>query len=269
MGYVKPADVGVSDNRAAHVARGSKEPGTDYKTAMNTDLRAPEAGKVILVDHSPGGAEGRRFSMLLDDGNVVDWIHGARILAKVGDTFDRGEKGLFLSGASGFGVERHYGPHVHVTLRDRLGLPYSQTLDFEKYVGTAAPANNGGFSKKATKGIQQALNTMGYGLYVDSVYGENTRNAVKAFQKSQGLTPDGIWGPNTNGAYNRIVVSRRPLIRQGSKGNYVKLLQKKLGIKQDSVFGPDTRKHVIAYQLKNKLYPDGIVGKATWQKLGY
>lgn len=269
MGYQTPADVGISDNRAAHVRRGSKEPGTDYKTGMNTDLRMPEQGKVILTDHSNQGAEGRRFQMLLVDGNVVDFIHNQRIIAKVGDTFDRGEKGLVLSGASGFGVDRHYGPHVHVTLRDRLGLPFSQTLDFEKFVGSAAPANNHGFSKTAVKGIQKALNTMGYGLYVDGIMGAKTIDAIKAFQKKQKLVQDGVWGPKTNGAYNRIVVSRRPLIRQGSRGAYVKLLQKKLGLKQDSIFGPATRKAVIAFQVKNKLYADGIVGQKTWQKLGY
>lgn len=270
MSYLTPADVGISDNRAAHVARHSAEPGTDYKTAMNTDLRAPYDGRVILVDGSNAGAEGRRISMLLVDGNVVDWIHGQRIMAKVGDTFKRGEKGLALSGASGFGKDRHYGPHVHVTLRDRVGLPFSQTLDFEAFVaGTASGGGKQGFTKAQWQGIQRALNTLGHGLFVDGIPGPKTYAAIRAFQKSVGLTPDAIWGPKTNTAYNAIVVSRRAVVRQGSRGALVKIIQRKLGLRQDSIFGPTTRAAVIAFQKKKGLYPDGIVGTKTWQKLGY
>lgn len=267
MSYVTPADVGISDNRAAHLARNSKEPGTDYKTAMNTDLRAPFGGRVQSVDNNSAGPEGRRISMLLDDGNVVDWIHLQRITAKAGDRFDRAERGIALSGASGYGRDRYYGPHVHVTLRDRLGLPYSQTLNFENFIGQ--PTSSQGFTKAQWKGIQRALNTFGQGLFVDGIPGPKTVAAIKRVQKILGVPVDGLWGPTTNGAYNAVVVTRRPLIRQGSKGALVKLLQKKLGIKQDGIFGPATRLAVIAFQKKHKLYQDGIVGTKTWQKLGY
>ncbi len=48
----------------------------------------------------------------------------------------------------------------------------------------------------------------------------------------------------------------------------VKILQQRLGIKpDDGRFGEQTEKAVIAYQRKNDLEPDGIVGDKTWAKL--
>lgn len=270
MSYLAPAEVGISDNYAAHIARDSAEPGTDYKTAYGTDLRVPAKGKIIVADRSNEGAEGRRLSILLDDGRVVDWIHLASIQASVGDRVSRGQRGVAKSGASGFGKDRRYGPHVHVTLRARRGLPFEQTLNFENFLGTqSAGARASGLSKSAVRGIQRALNTLGHGLFVDGVLGAKTIAAIKAFQRSQKLVVDGIWGPKTNAAYNRIVVSRRAAVRQGSRGALVKIVQRKLGLKQDGIFGRDTRVAVIAFQKKNGLYPDGIVGSKTWQNLGH
>lgn len=141
MGYITPADVVVSDTRAGHVKRGSKEPGTDYATAYGTDLRAPDDGVIIGVDPNPGGAEGRRITFLLNNGEVIDWLHLSKIMMKVGQKIGRGTKGIALSGASGFGKDWHYGPHVHVTRRARRGLPFSQTLDFQA-VAEAAGGNS-------------------------------------------------------------------------------------------------------------------------------
>lgn len=141
MNYITPADVGVSDNRATHVARGSAEPGTDYKTAYGTDLRAPGDGRVISVDRSPDGPEGRRLTFLMDNGEVIDWIHLDRIMADPNQRIGRAQTGLALSGGSGWGIDRYYASHVHVTRRARLGLPYTQTLDFEDAIGDASPAS--------------------------------------------------------------------------------------------------------------------------------
>lgn len=37
----------------------------------------------------------------------------------------------------------------------------------------------------------------GYNIEVDSVFGINTENAVRDYQSKNGLTVDGIAGPNT------------------------------------------------------------------------
>lgn len=64
------------------------------------------------------------------------------------------------------------------------------------------------------------------------------------------------------------------VLRQGSRGGEVKEVQRRL--KQwgyytgsvDGVFGAGTKKAVIAFQKKNGLKADGVVGKSTYQALG-
>ena len=63
-------------------------------------------------------------------------------------------------------------------------------------------------------------------------------------------------------------------LRQGAKGNQVKEIQKRLKKwgyytgAVDGVFGANTKKAVIAFQKKNGLKADGIVGPATFRALG-
>ena len=63
------------------------------------------------------------------------------------------------------------------------------------------------------------------------------------------------------------VLSPRPLLRQGDRGDTVKELQTLLGITADGDFGPKTKAAVIKFQKSKKLYADGIVGKNTWAAL--
>ena len=64
------------------------------------------------------------------------------------------------------------------------------------------------------------------------------------------------------------------VLRQGSRGGEVKEVQRRL--KQwgyytgavDGIFGAGTKKAVIAFQKKNGLTADGVVGKATYKALG-
>ncbi len=64
------------------------------------------------------------------------------------------------------------------------------------------------------------------------------------------------------------------VLRQGSTGNEVKEVQRRL--KQwgyytgavDGIFGSGTKKAVIAFQKKNGLTADGVVGRATYKALG-
>jgi lipoprotein-anchoring transpeptidase ErfK/SrfK len=55
-----------------------------------------------------------------------------------------------------------------------------------------------GASEPAVLGLQQRLSDLGYWLgAVDGNFGQLTRQAVMAFQKAEGLTRDGIAGPQT------------------------------------------------------------------------
>ena len=64
------------------------------------------------------------------------------------------------------------------------------------------------------------------------------------------------------------------ILRQGSKGDEVKEVQRRLKLwgyyngSVDGVFGAGTRSAVIAFQKKNGLTADGVVGKSTYKALG-
>jgi hypothetical protein len=65
------------------------------------------------------------------------------------------------------------------------------------------------------------------------------------------------------------------VISQGSKGARVKLLQRMLNhyyhasmVGEDGDFGPMTAGEVRAFQTSRHLFPDGVVGPATWGALG-
>lgn len=95
-------------------------------------------------------------------------------------------------------------------------------------------------------------------VYADSKAGwDITRFAA-------GITPDHQVAP--------AVVPPRPTLRPGSKGDAVKTLQRLLGFKGDDVdgvYGHDkqTEKAVRAFQQKNGLVVDGVVGPYTWRAL--
>jgi murein DD-endopeptidase MepM/ murein hydrolase activator NlpD len=58
------------------------------------------------------------------------------------------------------------------------------------------------------------------------------------------------------------------LLKQGEPaGPDVLYLQNKLGVNPPGPFGPMTHKAVVAFQKKNGLLADGIVGPFTWSKL--
>ena len=58
------------------------------------------------------------------------------------------------------------------------------------------------------------------------------------------------------------------ILKKGDNNENVKLMQEKLGISPAVTnFGPKTEEAVKAFQTKNGLTPDGIVGDTTWAKI--
>ena len=56
-------------------------------------------------------------------------------------------------------------------------------------------------------------------------------------------------------------------LRKGSKGTAVKQVQRIIGASPDGDYGNATHKAVVAWQRKNGLKPDGVVGAVTWAKM--
>lgn len=66
-----------------------------------------------------------------------------------------------------------------------------------KRTKSACPLVKKGAKGNVTRLIQERLNSVGFSLGVDGIFGTATYNAVKVFQRNRGLSQDGIVGKNT------------------------------------------------------------------------
>ena len=142
--------------------------------------------------------------------------------------------------------------------------------------------------------LQQALNALGYDTNgADGKFGKGTEQAVKDYQKANGLTVDGKAGVktlaqlyasssssgSTNGstsgsmngsASSEIYTAKNPnTLQSGDSGSKVTQLQnalKLLGFYTggvDGKFGSGTKKAVMQFQRANGLTADGLAGTKT------
>ena len=133
---------------------------------------------------------------------------------------------------------------------------------------------------------------------VDGYYGPAVKSAVERYQRSRGLTADGIAGPKTikalksgakkvaddlpkkpakpknpfplpkghfyytedkrNTVHSGYWAKDRPAIRE---------IQKKVGTGVDGGYGVKTKAAVLAWQRKNGLKADGAVGISAWKRM--
>lgn len=165
----------------------------------------------------------------------------------------------------------------------------------------------GSTEKAAVRLLQQKLKSLGYYKgSVDGSFGVGTADAVKAFQRNNGLTADGVAG---GGTLNKlfasaaksytptatpkptlrpsptpipdniyVVVTAAPYgqyatLRRGMRGTPVEEMQKALKSqgyftgKTDGYFGEDTENAVKQFQRYTGLNIDGVAGPATLRTL--
>jgi murein L,D-transpeptidase YcbB/YkuD len=98
------------------------------------------------------------------------------------------------------------------------------------------------------------------GVAADGIFGHDTERALIQYQNDNGLSPDGIAGPDTFTAMGltELVLLHRPL-----RGQMVKKLQEGLGLQADGIFGAGTEAAVKRFQEENGLEPDGMAGPQT------
>jgi peptidoglycan hydrolase-like protein with peptidoglycan-binding domain len=157
----------------------------------------------------------------------------------------------------------------------KSGSSTTSTTDLSRYRSTTLRRGSSG---TAVKVLQKAIG----GLAVDGAFGPRTEARVKAYQKSKGLTQNGVvdarvWdslmgkGVSSSGGSS----STSPLakyanvtLRLWSKGSAVKAMQKAIGgLAVDGVFGPKTQARVEAYQRSKGLAVTGVVDSRTWKAL--
>ncbi|MEV7608301.1 M23 family metallopeptidase [Microbacterium sp. NPDC089320] len=137
--YLRPCgDVRISSSWQGHKNRNppSGEPGTDYAVTTGTEIRAAANGVIVDRKDSTTTATGRYLALRADDGNYIRYLHLQSSLVPLGARVSRGQV-IAYSGASGFGSETGYGPHVHVSLwigGTPVQLGFTNSVDFENYV---------------------------------------------------------------------------------------------------------------------------------------
>ncbi len=127
----------------------------------------------------------------------------------------------------------------------------------------------------------------------DGIFGQATENAVIAFQKNMGLTPNGLvdfltWDAIFRAYMNASrIISLRP-IQPFPSGNYeihpdersdivyiIQLMLSALAIALDifddieptGVYDKKTEKAITEFQKMNQLKPNGIIDRNTWDAL--
>ena len=118
--------------------------------------------------------------------------------------------------------------------------------------------------KRGLKGAPVKRLQKKLGVADDGDFGPGTERALKEWQSANGLTADGIAGPDTFAA---IGLPELILLRRGSRGEQVKKMQQGMGIDADGIFGGGTEKTVRKFQASFGLIEDGMAGPATLTKL--
>lgn len=135
---------------------------------------------------------------------------------------------------------------------------------------------------EAVEQVQERLNHWGFELEPDGIYGNDTIDAVKKFQRSHGLEQNGQVGYATLLALNtnkpdldqfgkvslNLIRSNQSYLQVGTEGQAVEDIQKLLrgrgyAIDIDGKFGPGTAKAVRQFQEDNNIQTNGFVGQTT------
>ena len=225
---------------------------------------------------------------------TVDGIFGSNMT----ETVKKFQKQFNLTADGVVGRQTWYKiSYIYVSVKDLAEL----TSEGETASGTLSDGTWGGTTLRtgstgsAVEQLQFWLNTLAQyesgipSVTVDGVYGSGTAAAVRAFQRRYGLEVDGIVGRTTwtelydqfrsiqsdNGTPNAYPGTA---LRQGDSGQNVRLVQFWLKIARtvypslnsltvDGQFGSGTAAAVRRFQSYFGLTSDGVVGRATWNKL--
>ncbi|RAV22686.1 N-acetylmuramoyl-L-alanine amidase [Paenibacillus contaminans] len=132
------------------------------------------------------------------------------------------------------------------------------------------------YKAKQTETVPSKSEVYAYGVYKNNVYVKGFNDYYQAVAHCKEINGSFIKDYNSGKTVygkapvpvHKVDVSKYPVLKKNSTGEYVKTLQTKLGgLSIDGSFGPLTDTAVRAFQKKNGLVVDGVVGPKTWDKL--
>ncbi|NYH46983.1 UNVERIFIED_ORG: putative chitinase [Xanthomonas campestris] len=215
------ADPHITGHYGEHRGGHGPHGGTDFnyqggqtgRNMQHPTVHSPVAGTVTFAGGNYGTVKIRDAQ-----GNSHEILHLDALKVKEGQTLSAGDA-IGTMGGRGPNGNSQYAQHVHYQLRDangKLTSPetfWNQGHQQESGARHPQPATAGGNGtlRHGEQGsdvgkLQQDLNRFGVRdaqgnrLAEDGRFGDNTREAVIAFQKQHGLQPDGVVGRNTQAA---------------------------------------------------------------------
>ncbi|MEQ7778118.1 peptidoglycan-binding protein [Xanthomonas hortorum] len=199
--------------------------GTDFnyqggqagRNLQHPTVHSPVSGTVTFAGGNYGTVKIRDAQ-----GNSHEILHLEGLKVKEGQALSAGDAIGTMGGRGPNGVNQ-YAQHVHYQLRDANGKLTSPETFWNQGHHQESGARQAQASTHAGNGtlrqgdhnpdvgkMQQDLNRLGVRdaqgnrLAEDGRFGDNTREAVIAFQKQHGLQPDGVVGRNTQAALSAL-----------------------------------------------------------------
>lgn len=162
--------------------------GSSKSSALWTNRKTIDSWNVFRRSWNRPIYVGYAFKRIWEGGHSNQSQHYAGTAFDIGQTLNSTDRDTLRNFANASGVWSYVEPKyltptwVHVD--DRFGLPACSAGGFPSIV----TGNKGNYVFI----IQDALNALGYVVALDGVYGPNTANAIKAFQKAKGISVNGI-----------------------------------------------------------------------------
>lgn len=170
--------------------KGTFHRGIDYTGASDDSIFAAAAGRIRFVDTSPTRTGfGKYIIITHDNGYETVYAHLSAVHVKVGQRVKQGQK-IGVKGTTGNST----GMHLHFEMsKGRWLNTYANNVDPLPFI-----------SDPEIETVQKVLKEAGlYKDTIDGIHGKNSIAAVKAFQKKNGLTSDGVPGRGTMAAILR------------------------------------------------------------------
>ncbi|WP_266075373.1 peptidoglycan hydrolase [Haladaptatus caseinilyticus] len=267
-GYYDDRDGGTRTHRAVDI---------DWETGQ--PVYAAQSGTVAYADYASG--YGYHVKIDHEGGYQTRYAHcQSDLRVSEGEYVSRGQHIADLGGSGG------YEPHLHFDIKrygDYVYVPGSPGDWVDKdnpipedYPGLGGgngssyswPARVRGDTGESVYSIQFLLEHHGYDLAHDGSYGPETESTVESFQSANGLTVDGMTGPNT---WSELIV----YVTSSSDDPYwpTYAVQHQLyydegyDISVDGYYGPETESAIESFQSSAGLTVDGMAGPNTWQAL--